>query len=84
MALDRIGSAANTQFMLTQIQKAERSGAPPLSAFLACGFTPLHLQTFLAAHLSCRFPDRRIQLQVGLFVLLASLHGSSCGASGPA
>ena len=24
---------------------------PPLEAYLACGFTPLHLQTFLAAHL---------------------------------
>jgi FkbH-like protein len=41
--------------------------APPLEVFLACGFTPLHLETFLAAHLRQRFPGRRVRLHVGLF-----------------
>jgi len=58
---------------LSLIQKAAASGAAPLSAFLACGFTPLHLQTFLGAHLSLRFPDRRPEIQVGLF---GDLHGN--------
>jgi len=35
--------------------------------FLACGFTPLHLQTFLAAQLQLLLPQRRIELQTGLY-----------------
>jgi hypothetical protein len=38
-----------------------------LRVFLACGFTPLHLETFLAAHLRNLCPDRRVELQSGLF-----------------
>src|SRR4029077_15901559 len=34
---------------------------------LACGFTPLHLQTFLAAHLRRRMPEHRIEILPGLF-----------------
>jgi FkbH-like protein len=45
--------------------------APPDSAalqvFLATGFTPLHLQTFLAAHLRLRFPSRPVEIVTGLF-----------------
>jgi FkbH-like protein len=41
--------------------------APPLSVGLVCGFTPLHLQTFLAAHLQLQFPDRKIQVHGGLY-----------------
>jgi FkbH-like protein len=46
-------------------------GEPPLRVFLACGFTPLHLQTFLSANLRKCFPRRRVQLEVGLFGDLA-------------
>lgn len=42
-------------------------GAHPLRAFLACGFTPLHLQTFLVAHLRKRLPQERIGVKTGLF-----------------
>ena len=41
--------------------------AENFNVFLACGFTPLHLQTFLGAHLRKFFPDRRISTQTGLF-----------------
>lgn len=34
---------------------------------LACGFTPLHLKTFLAAHLRLCFPKDRIEIETGLY-----------------
>ena len=45
--------------------------APLLKVYLACGFTPLHLQTFLAAHLRIRLPRRRVGVTTGLFGDLA-------------
>ena len=45
--------------------------APRLQIFLATGFTPLHFQTFLAAHLRRLRPDHRVQVQTGLFGDLA-------------
>jgi FkbH-like protein len=54
----------------------------PLGVFLACGFTPLHLQTFLAAHLRKCLPKQRVELKTGLFGDLAGslerLHASGC------
>src|SRR5271166_3962850 len=41
--------------------------APDLKIFLACGFTPLHMETFLAAHLRILLPDHRIGITTGLF-----------------
>jgi FkbH-like protein len=41
--------------------------AHPLRTFLACGFTPLHLQTFLAAHLRKGLPQKRVEVKTGLF-----------------
>ena len=35
--------------------------------FLQCGFTPLHLRTFLAAHLRLRFPTNCIEIKTGLY-----------------
>lgn len=35
--------------------------------FLACGFTPLHLETLLAAHLQRRLPNRRVTVNTGLY-----------------
>jgi FkbH-like protein len=35
--------------------------------YLACGFTPLHLKTFLAAHVQRRLPGRKIEAITGLF-----------------
>jgi FkbH-like protein len=43
------------------------SDSAALRVFLATGFTPLHLQTFLTAHLRLRFPSRPVEVATGLF-----------------
>lgn len=45
--------------------------APDQMLSLECGFTPLHLKTFLAAHLRLRFPQDRIEIRTGLYGDLA-------------
>jgi FkbH-like protein len=52
-----------------KILQAARSlpDEPRYSVLLACGFTPLHLETFLAAHLQQRFRDRKVAIQPGLY-----------------
>ncbi|APR83772.1 Hypothetical protein A7982_09121 [Minicystis rosea] len=52
---------------LSLLQKAAAGDAAPFQVRLACGFTPLHLQTFLGAHLQRRLPARRVVVEVGLF-----------------
>lgn len=39
----------------------------PFRAFLCCGFTPLHLQTFLVAHLRQRVGDRRVEIATATY-----------------
>ncbi len=39
----------------------------PLTIGLACGFTPLHFQTFLHAELQLLSPDRRVEITTGLY-----------------
>jgi FkbH-like protein len=46
-------------------------GAHPYDVLLLTGFTPLHLQTFLAAHLQLALPERRVKVHTGLFGNLA-------------
>jgi FkbH-like protein len=41
--------------------------APRLEVALLCGFTPLHLETFLRAHLCKLFPGRSPNVQTGLY-----------------
>jgi FkbH-like protein len=41
--------------------------APELRIFLACGFTPLHLATFLSAELRVSHPETRVVVETGLF-----------------
>src|SRR5271154_1413394 len=41
--------------------------APTEDVSLLCGFTPLHLQTYVKAYLKLRFPNRRIHIETGLF-----------------
>jgi hypothetical protein len=41
--------------------------APNLEAFLACGFMPLHLLTFLSAQLRIRFPGHRVNVGTGVY-----------------
>ena len=38
---------------------------------LECGFTPLHLKTFLAAHLSASYPTSHIEIKTGVYGDLA-------------
>ena len=45
--------------------------ARPFPVTLACGFTPLHLQTFLAAHLQLALPDRKVTITPGAYGDLA-------------
>lgn len=47
---------------------------------LACGFTPLHLQTFLAAHLQQALADRKVTISAGLY---GDLAGTLEGVGGP-
>jgi FkbH-like protein len=39
----------------------------PFEVSLACGFTPLHLQTFLGAYLQTALPNRRVTVSTGLY-----------------
>jgi len=52
-----------------------------VSVLLACGFTPLHLETFLQARLCRRFPDRGVRIGTGLFGdLQGTLRGADANA----
>jgi FkbH-like protein len=42
-----------------------------LEIVLECGFTPVHLKTFLAAHLRLCFPLHRVEIRTGLYGDLA-------------
>jgi FkbH-like protein len=42
-------------------------GTPLYSVVLACGFTPLHLESLLAAHLQQSLPCRRVRVLTGLY-----------------
>lgn len=50
-----------------QIINVADAQAKPFRLLLACGFTPLHLQTFLTAHLQQSLPQRKVVLDVGLY-----------------
>ena len=59
------------------VEALEISKRPVLEAastsemFLLCGFSPLHLQTFLEAHLRMQFPGRHFEIKTGLYGDLA-------------
>jgi FkbH-like protein len=52
---------------LSVIGRPWPDNASLLKVHLACGFTPLHLQTFLAAALRRRSPHERAEITTGLF-----------------
>ena len=56
---------------LEMVKKPAGEDNPSLRVFLACGFTPLHLQTFLAAHLRNLRPTHRADVTTGVFGDLA-------------
>jgi hypothetical protein len=49
------------------IKRPTKLEARNFDVLLASGFTPLHLQTFLAAHLRLLKPDQRVSVHTGLF-----------------
>lgn len=56
--------------LLDALQKLNQPLAedtPRFRAALACGFTPLHFDTFLRAHLTTRLSGKRVQLDAGVF-----------------
>jgi FkbH-like protein len=67
---------------LTILNQPAPDDACPLTALLACGFTPLHLQTFLAAHLRERSLQRKVEVKTGLFGDLAGNIERFQGANG--
>lgn len=50
-----------------QIQRRAPENGIPFPVVLACGFTPLHMQTFLSAHLQQSLPERRVIVSTGLY-----------------
>jgi FkbH-like protein len=56
---------------LEVLKKDPSAKSPPLDIQLACGFTPLHFQTFLGAHLRGLFPEHRVSISTGAFGDLA-------------
>jgi FkbH-like protein len=46
---------------------AKKPEGDPVTVRLVCGFTPLHMQTFLQAELQLLFPDRPIEITTGLY-----------------
>src|SRR5882757_8371259 len=55
---------------LSVVQRAP-ADASPFPVLLACGFTPLHLANYLAAHLQTAVPRRKVQIETGLYDDLA-------------
>jgi FkbH-like protein len=49
------------------LRKAASNKGEQFSVFLACGFTPLHLKTLLAAELHLRRPHAQIEIQTGVY-----------------
>src|SRR5688572_19339253 len=52
---------------LALVKTGSAGADAPLPVLLACGFEPLHLGTFLTAHLQQRFPQRPVRLTTGLY-----------------
>ena len=49
------------------LQKNPPVAGNPFTESLVCGFNPLHLQTLLAAQSRLLLPDRRVEIQTGLY-----------------
>jgi len=52
---------------LTLASRAAHGDGEPYDIFLSCSFSPLHLETFLVAHLGETLPGRRIQVRHGIY-----------------
>lgn len=63
------------------IVNSANPAARPYNVSLLTGFTPLHLQKFLAAHLQMRLSDRLVRVATGLFGNLAEELEKAAGAT---
>src|SRR5882672_3368237 len=63
------------------LQGAPPTNAEELSVYLACGFLPLHLVTFIEAYLRQRLPDRQIAIETGIYGDLPGNLGKFKGAA---
>src|SRR3981081_814463 len=78
------GAVLNMTMKLAEALKVIQSAlpdAPRLKVALLCGFTPLHLETFLRAHLCKLFPERSPNVQTGLYGDLIGNLGRVAGGS---
>jgi FkbH-like protein len=65
-----LGSTPTFLKLADALRVVSRNPQPPAETFrvqLACGFTPLHLQTFLAAELRLRMPLHHVAVGTGLY-----------------
>lgn len=69
-AFDKAAAGMTLGEALRIVQNAASHG-PPYRAVLACGCTPLHLHTFLAACLQRNLPERKVMVVAGLYGDLA-------------
>ena len=58
---------------LDLVRQNSRRSSNAYAVQLACGFTPLHLRTFLVANLTGMMPERRIECGTGLYGDLAGI-----------
>jgi FkbH-like protein len=63
-----------------EILQSARHHPNSFNVTLVCGFTPLHLQTFLGAHLQVALPDRRVEIKTGLYGDLAGTLERAAGS----
>jgi FkbH-like protein len=62
-----MGSKMKLVEALEILQKGQSEHAQSFRAYLACGFEPLHLQTFIAAQLRQAFRDRKTEVLSGIY-----------------
>jgi FkbH-like protein len=67
------------------VNASRAQSGPPFPVLLACGFTPLHLATFLHAYLQRSLPARRVHVESGLYGdLIGTLERAAAAAAGTA
>src|SRR2546428_8867470 len=71
MSAPDVPARMNVSHALRVLRDARTRGGAPAAVLLACGFTPLHLGTLLAAQLQQRLPERRVEVDTGLYGDLA-------------
>jgi FkbH-like protein len=70
---------------LAVVNENRSASGPPFEVFLTCGFTPLHLRTFLTARLVSHLRGRQVSVRSGVYGdLIGSLERLAIGAPRPA